>query len=88
MCIRDRDGLLSSLFDQSLSNANRQDLPATYRANGAIYVFKVSEFKEINGFPSNKGIPYIMNEIDSLDIDNYEDLDKLKLELSNRKGVL
>ncbi len=84
----DKDGLLSSLFDQSLSNANRQDLPATYRANGAIYVFKVSEFKEINGFPSNKGIPYIMNEIDSLDIDNYEDLDKLKLELSNRKGVL
>ena len=70
----DQDGCLKALFDEEMTNRRRQDLPAVYAANGAIYVFLYSDFKENNAFPSNGSLPYIMNEKDSLDIDTKEDL--------------
>ena len=80
-----KKGFVSSLFDQLLSNSNRQDLPKTYRANGAIYTFKASEFKKLNGFPSSNSVPFIMNEINSLDIDSYKEIKMLELLLSKNK---
>lgn len=82
-----KKGQVNSLFNQSLSNLNRQDLPKTYRANGAIYIFKASLFKKLKGFPSNNSLPFLMNQIDSLDIDSYQDIDTLELELENRKNL-
>lgn len=70
----DSKGRLQSLFDEKLSNARRQDLPAVFAPNGAIYVFRVSEFKARGGFPSNGSMPYIMNANDSLDIDTEDDI--------------
>lgn len=70
----DGQGLLQSLFDETLSNARRQDLPATYLPNGAIYAFLASEFKTRGGFPSNGSAPYIMNDRDSVDVDSPDDL--------------
>lgn len=67
-------GRLQSLFDETLSNVRRQDLPATYLPNGAIYAFLASEFKARGGFPSNGSAPYIMNERDSVDVDSPDDL--------------
>lgn len=66
-------GLLESLFDEKLSNANRQSLPAAYYPNGAIYIFPASEFAARGGFPSNGSVPYVMSEGDSIDIDTEED---------------
>ena len=80
-----KKGRVSSLFEQSLSNSNRQDLPETFRSNGAIYIFKASAFKKTNGFPSNNSFPFLMKQTDSLDIDSYKDLDTLELELKKRK---
>ena len=77
-----KDGKVESLFEESLSNENRQNLEKTYRANGAIYTFLISKFISNKGFPSNLSKPYIMNLSESLDIDSYEDLDVLKLKLS------
>lgn len=65
---------LQSLFDEKLSNARRQDLPAVFAPNGAIYVFRVSEFKARGGFPSNGSVPFVMNANDSLDIDTEDDI--------------
>lgn len=72
-------GCLQSLFDEKLSNARRQDLPAVFAPNGAIYVFRISEFKTRGGFPSNESIPFIMNKEDSLDIDTEDDIHRAEI---------
>lgn len=77
-------GCLQSLFDEKLSNARRQDLPDVFVPNGAIYVFRVSEFKARGGFPSNGCTPYIMSAIDSLDIDTEDDISHLEIILGNK----
>jgi CMP-N-acetylneuraminic acid synthetase len=78
------DGNLESLFDEKLSNARRQDLPTTYIPNGAIYIFRISDFIERGGFPSNGSIPFIMNEEESLDIDTEADVKRLEQILGER----
>ncbi len=72
--ILSQDGLLQSLFEQKLSNSNRQTLPAAYYPNGAIYIFPVSEFLKKGGFPSNGSVPFIMSEKESIDIDTEDDI--------------
>lgn len=72
----DGHGRLKSLFDERLSNARRQDLPRTFFPNGAIYVFRLSDFAERGGFPSNGSVPFEMSEEDSIDIDNEADLQR------------
>ena len=57
-----------------MTNANRQSLPEVYCPNGAIYIFSLAKFLEHGAFPSNGGVPYIMSERDSVDIDTEEDL--------------
>ncbi len=79
----DAKGCLQSLFDEKLSNARRQDLPAVFAPNGAVYVFRVSEFKARGGFPSNGCMPYIMNAHDSLDIDTEDDIRRLEMILGD-----
>jgi CMP-N-acetylneuraminic acid synthetase len=75
------NGFLESLFDEHLSNARRQDLPQCYFPNGAIYMFRISTFKQHGGFPSNGGVPFIMSARDSIDIDDEADLVRAALEL-------
>jgi CMP-N-acetylneuraminic acid synthetase len=75
----DSKGRLQSLFDEKLSNARRQDLPTVFAPNGAIYVFRVSEFKARGGFPSNGSIPFVMNATDSLDIDTEDDIRRAEM---------
>lgn len=72
--ILSKDGVLKALFDESLTNANRQSLPETYYPNGAIYIFKLSDFLKNENFPSNGSLPFIMTERESIDIDTEEDL--------------
>ena len=74
-----KSGVLESLFDEKLSNARRQDLQKVYIPNGAIYIFSIKEFINRNGFPSNGSVPFIMNENDSIDIDEKEDLEKAEM---------
>ena len=80
----DKKGLAESLFEESMTNENRQILRDTYRANGAIYTFLFSKFVLNEGFPSNKSIGFIMNDEESLDIDSYDDVDRLKSILSKK----
>lgn len=80
-----RDGYATSMFDEKITNKSRQDLETTYRANGAIYTFLISQFIKNKGIPSNGSIPFIMDSEDSIDIDTQEDIQKLLRILSDRK---
>ncbi len=82
----DSNGKLQSLFDERLSNERRQDLPLMYIPNGAIYIFKASDFDKRNGFPSNGSIPFIMPELESIDIDTPEDFVKVEKLLKENHG--
>ena len=74
-----------SLFEESMTNECRQNLPSTFRANGAIYTFLFSKFLSNNGFPSNKSIAFIMDNEESLDIDTIKDIDLFKSILLKNK---
>lgn len=82
----DENGCLISLFDERQSNARRQDLPPCYYPNGAIYAFRISEFLNRNGFPSNGSLPFIMSSNDSIDIDNISDLIQAEAFLGEKNG--
>lgn len=67
-------GFLVPLFDETSVTANRQALPRTYRSNGAIYVFPVSDFTETRRFPVTDSLAFEMSPEDSVDIDSPHDL--------------
>ncbi len=56
----------------------RQNLPKTFISNGAIYLIKTDEFLKNRSFLATKTIKFIMNERESLDIDDYADIEKFK----------
>jgi CMP-N-acetylneuraminic acid synthetase len=82
----DTHGNLQSLFDERLSNVRRQDLPKAYIPNGAIYVFRLSEFLVRDGFPSNGSLPFVMSDEESVDIDTEDDIRVLERYLGERHG--
>jgi CMP-N,N'-diacetyllegionaminic acid synthase len=82
----DESNLLESLFDERLSNANRQDLPDCYFPNGAIYAFLVSEFRSRGGFPTIGACPFLMSDDDSIDVDSFEDLEKIREIMGEKNG--
>ena len=73
-----RKGFIEGISNNKYPFMRRQDLPRTYLSNGAIYIIRVDEFLKNNSFFTDKTISYIMDEAKSLDIDSYEDLNKVK----------
>lgn len=84
--VLDENGRLKSLFDEKLSNMSRQQLPVAYVPNGAIYIFSKDEFLTRGGFPSNGGLPFVMSESESVDIDDLNDMDAATCLLEHRHG--
>jgi CMP-N,N'-diacetyllegionaminic acid synthase len=70
-------GFLSGLVDNKTPFMRRQDLPLALMPNGAIYLIYTKEFSQTTSFFTEKTIPYIMNIMDSADIDTQEDLDHI-----------
>jgi CMP-N,N'-diacetyllegionaminic acid synthase len=68
------NGFASSVFDETLSNKSRQDLPKIFMPNGAIYGFSVVDFMNRKSIPSNGSWPLLMDKRSSLDIDSLDDL--------------
>lgn len=75
------NGGLRPLFSDKHTNMRRQDLPTTYLANGAIYIFRVKDFFEAGGFPSYGGVPFVMDATSSIDLDAREDLERIRMEI-------
>jgi len=72
-------------FGVNVFNLERQQFPPVYRPNGAIYVTRRKYLSENNAIvnPENNGY-YIMNENDSIDIDNMPDLYSARYEIERR----
>lgn len=75
MFLIDSEGTLSSVLNESMTNYRRQDLPDAFIPNGAIYTFTQSDFEAHGGFPSNGSLPFVMSEIESIDIDTLSDFE-------------
>lgn len=70
-------GRLTPLFPQAFES-NRQALPPAYIPNGAIYIFKLSDFIAAGAVPVTNAAAYIMSRDESVDIDTQEDFDRAK----------
>lgn len=71
----DSDGLIRAELGEAQSSANRQDCSRVrYRPNGAIYVFRLSDFLARNTIPIDGAVPYYMDRASSIDIDGADDL--------------
>ena len=68
------DGSISGLLFDDAPYSRRQDLPLTYQPNGAIYLFSVVAFLQFNQIPRRQVYPYVMSEMNSVDIDGLNDL--------------
>lgn len=60
-------------FITSDSNKRRQELPKYYRLNGSIYLSKTETFLKTKRFYNKKSKAYIMDRINSLDVDDIVD---------------
>ncbi len=72
-CFKISGTKLIPLFNKKMSLARRQDLPQTYRPNGAIYITTPRSLKKNCGFMTDNTAPYIMPIERSIDIDNQLD---------------
>jgi CMP-N,N'-diacetyllegionaminic acid synthase len=71
---RSEAGILSRLTSPQALVHRRQDSEATFAPNGAIYLCTRSQFEQEQGLFPLGVLGFVMDEIDSLDIDDAEDL--------------
>lgn len=67
------DGRLKNFLDEGVFYTRRQDAPKVYRLNGAIYMAKIQVILNIKNWYTENTIPYVMDRMSSVDIDNMLD---------------
>lgn len=70
---------LTPFFDDKLITNNRQNLKKIYSPNGAIFIFYTKNFIKKKKLTFERSGYFLMNKIDSIDIDNREDYELAKL---------
>lgn len=73
-----QNGFIEGISNNKYPFQRRQDLPKTYLSNGAIYIIRIDDFLKNNSLFTDKTISYVMDNISSMDIDNKDDLEKVK----------
>ncbi|MDC0233033.1 acylneuraminate cytidylyltransferase family protein [Pelagibacteraceae bacterium] len=63
----------------SLNNKRRQDFDNYYYVNGAIYINNMIKLQEDKKFITKNSIPFLMDPIESIDIDDIYDLELSKI---------
>lgn len=84
---KDEQGGLRSFNYDYLNRGRRQDRKAQYVENGSFYLFKPEILKKGNRLGGHIGI-YLMDFWQSFEIDNYEDLEFLRLLFEAHKQQL
>jgi len=69
----DENGYLNPIMETDKKYNRRQDLPSVYVLNGAIYMMESIRFLKNRKFNIGNVLPYIMDKISSVDIDNMLD---------------
>lgn len=69
-----KHGKLVDFIKNIPTYTRRQDLPKVYKINGALYMIKTSTLLKNKSWYSRNTLPYIMNRVDSIDIDEPIDL--------------
>jgi len=72
--LKNRFGFLANFLNND-PHLNRQSLPKFYIPNGAIYISLCNFYIEKQDFMSGNCVPYLMDQIDSIDIDSSFDWD-------------
>lgn len=83
----DNDGFLQEFLTPPVEYLRRQDLPATYKLNGAIYMVRLDWFKENQKLVSRDTVGYIMPSERSIDIDDVSDIDIVETLLDQRTST-
>ena len=78
----DAEGSLAAVRPGA-STLPRQALCAAFKPNGALYIFSVQEFLAVGDVPIIGGVPYMMDKLASIDIDDESDLRLATLILEN-----
>lgn len=81
-------GSVKSVFEPSpliTGNTRSQDQATIYRPNGAFYIQWMKKFLVNQNFWKGKVCGYVMDRMDSIDIDNQIDLEYAEFLLSKRK---
>lgn len=81
------DQNLKPLFRKKMSSTRRQDLPKTYRPNGAIYISTQDSLKKYPTFISKNTLPYVMPSFRSIDIDTPFDFRLAEFLIKNQKKM-
>ena len=79
----DDDNTLKN-FDLSRARARRQDIKPKYRLNGAIYISKPKKYIESGHFYGPTSLAYKMDDVTSIDIDNWIDFELSRLLMQKR----
>ena len=67
-------GQMDSFFTKDSVYKRSQDYPKRYMINGAIYIFGIDQFLvQETYFFEHGSYAYVMKNMDSIDIDTYED---------------
>jgi len=82
----DEGDRLSPLMESEFITRRRQDLPATYVSNGAVFVAQVTWFREHRAFYGSDTVLYTMPPERSMDVDTALDLSVVRALLENANG--
>ncbi len=83
----DQQDKLKPVLPQDQPVTRRQDLPAVWVLNGAIYLVEVQQFLETQQIIHNKTVAYTMPKSRSIDIDTAEDLEQFGKQLQSEYSV-
>jgi CMP-N,N'-diacetyllegionaminic acid synthase len=88
MFLRDSDGVLEPVIQQESVPSRRQDAPAVYLPNGAVYAVKITRFLENPVFIFPQSLGYVMPRNRSLDIDELDDFQWLAWQCEKNPDIL
>jgi CMP-N-acetylneuraminic acid synthetase len=66
------------LFNWDFLSRPRQQFPKTFKPNGAIYISKINSFLKTKNLYQQPLKTYLMDKNSSIDIDNFQDLEKVR----------
>lgn len=84
--VLEKDLSLDAFMREDVRKSCRQILPTYYRLNGAVYMAKSDAFYKEKSFFGKNGYAYVMNQRDSIDIDNELDFMIAECIMAERTG--